>query len=196
VPADRPGPASVTVFILYAVVAGLIVGALLGGSPANLGRLTIRWWPLALAGLAVQLVLFSDIGARLVGDLGPAVYLASTLSVLAVVLRNLRLPGLALVAIGAISNLVAIMANGGSMPADPAAIASLGDRVPPSYSNSVVVADPILRPLTDIFAMPAWLPLANVFSLGDVLIGVGIGAAVAAGMRRRPSDVDAPRSVR
>ena len=26
-------------------------------------------------------------------------------------------------------------------------------------------------PLTDIFALPAWLPFANVFSIGDVLIG-------------------------
>lgn len=173
-------------FILYAIVVGLVGGALLGGSPANLGRLTIRWWPLALAGLAVQLVLFSDLGDSLVGDLGPVVYLASTIAVLAVVLRNLRLPGLALVAVGAVANVAAISTNGGSMPADPGALASLGHKVGPGYSNSVVVADPVLRPLTDIFAMPAWLPLANVFSIGDVLIGVGIAIAVAAGMRGRP----------
>jgi len=184
------------VFILYAVVAGLVVGLLLGGSLANLGRLTIRWWPLALAGLGVQLVLFSALGDQFAGDLGPTIYLASTLAVLVVVLRNLRMPGLALVALGAISNVVAIVANGGSMPADPAAIASLGDRAGAGYSNSVVVTDPILWPLTDIFAMPAWLPLANVFSVGDVLIGVGIAVAIAAGMRGRGSEAGDPRSVR
>ena len=33
---------------------------------------------------------------------------------------------------------------------------------------------PALQPLTDIFAVPAWVPLANVFSVGDVLIAVGV----------------------
>ena len=50
--------------------------------------------------------------------------------------------------------------------------------------NSVVLAEPALRPLTDIFALPAWLPMANVFSVGDVLIAVGIAWTIAAAMRR------------
>ena len=170
-------------FILYAMLVGLVAGKLIGGSLAGLGRLTIAWWPLAVAGLAVQLVLFSEAGERLVGDAGPVVYLASTVAVLVVVLRNLRVAGLALVAVGAVSNLAAIVANGGYMPADPAALASLGEEVGPGYSNSVVVDDPVLRPLTDIFAMPVWLPFANVFSIGDVLIGIGIAVAIAVAMR-------------
>ena len=69
------------------------------------------------------------------------------------------------------------------MPADPDALASLGKDVGPGYTNSVVVSDPVVRPLTDIFAMPAWMPFANVFSIGDVLIAVGIAIAIAVGMR-------------
>ena len=42
-----------------------------------------------------------------------------------------------------------------------------------------------LRPLTDIFALPGWLPGANVFSLGDVLIGVGVAVVIALGMREQ-----------
>jgi hypothetical protein len=38
--------------------------------------------------------------------------------------------------------------------------------------------------LTDIFAIPAGLPFANVFSVGDVLIAVGIVIAIAIGMQR------------
>ena len=53
----------------------------------------------------------------------------------------------------------------------------IGETVGEGYSNSVVLADPALRPLTDIFATPAWLPLSNVFSIGDVLISVGLGLA-------------------
>jgi hypothetical protein len=32
--------------------------------------------------------------------------------------------------------------------------------------------------------MPAWAPFANVFSIGDVLISVGLAWAIAAAMRR------------
>ena len=96
--------------------------------------------------------------------------------------------------IGAGCNLAAIVANGGAMPADPAALAAAGVDTA-GYTNSVVTADPALRPLTDIFAMPAWLPFANVFSIGDVLIGVGVAAtdrardaAMAPGRRRHAHD--------
>ena len=41
-----------------------------------------------------------------------------------------------------------------------------------------------LQLLTDVFAVPAWVPFANVFSVGDVLIAVGIAWAIAATMRR------------
>ena len=46
-----------------------------------------------------------------------------------------------------------------------------------------MMADPALRPLTDIFALPTWIPFANVFSVGDVLIGVGVAIVIAVGMR-------------
>ncbi|HWP61855.1 MAG TPA: DUF5317 family protein [Candidatus Binatia bacterium] len=179
-------------FVLYAVVAGLLVGRLLGGRLANLGALRIRWAPTAIVGLGVQLVLFSEPGGALAGTAAPAIYVASSALVLGVVLRNLALPGLPLVALGAASNLLAIVANGGYMPADPAAVASLGRSGGGGYSNSVVLEDPALRPLTDIFALPAWLPLANVFSVGDVAIAVGVAVAIAAGMRARGRSGDVP----
>jgi hypothetical protein len=103
--------------------------------------------------------------------------------------------GLALVAIGAASNLLAIVASGGYMPADPGPSRRSATRSA-GYSNSVVTADPALRSLTDIFALPAWLPFANVFSIGDVLIGVGIAVAIATGMRRGASLEGAPGPVR
>jgi len=88
------------------------------------------------------------------------------------------------VALGAISNLVAIVANGGYMPASAAAMAALGKSAPTVYSNSAIVPDPVLWPLTDIFALPTWLPGANVFSLGDVLIALGVIVVIVSAMRR------------
>lgn len=172
-------------FILYAIPVGVAAGYLLGGRLDRLGDVQFRWAWLAVAGLLVQVALFSPIFAPVVGDLGPAVYVASTAAVFVAVLRNWRIPGLVIVALGAASNLLAIAANGGVMPASPEAVAALGMDAADGFSNSVVMADPALRPLTDIFALPTWLPAANVFSIGDVLIGVGVAVAIAVGMRGR-----------
>jgi multisubunit Na+/H+ antiporter MnhE subunit len=55
------------------------------------------------------------------------------------------------------------------------------------------VAHPVLEPLTDVFALPAWVPLANVFSVGDVLIGAGIALVIANRMRRpAPARLSSP----
>ncbi len=174
-------------FILYGVVAGLVAGLLLGGRIERLGDLGIRWAWLAVAGLVVQLVIFLTPAGDALGPLAPWVYALSTAAILAVILVNLRVPGLALVALGAAGNLAAIVANGGYMPVSPQALASLGWEEAPGYSNSAATADPVLAPLTDIFAMPSWLPFANVFSVGDVLIAIGIAVTIALAMRRDPA---------
>jgi len=170
-------------FMLWAIPIGIVAGWLAGGRLAGLASFRFRWSGLAVAGLLVQIVLFTSTGDALFGGLGPAVYVGSTAAVLVAVLRNVRIPGMPIVALGSISNLAAITANGGAMPADPSALAAAGLDGPGVHTNSVVLADPALRLLTDIFAIPSWLPLANVFSVGDVLIGVGIVAVIAAAMR-------------
>jgi hypothetical protein len=170
------------VFILYAIPIGILAGLVLGGRLVRLGDLRLRWAPLAVLGLVVQVILFADPVSAAVGDAAPAIYVASTAAVLVAVLRDARVPGMAIIALGAASNLAAIVANGGYMPADPAALASVVD-LSPGYSNSVVVADPALRPLTDLYALPAAVPFANVFSVGDVLIGVGVALTILFAMR-------------
>ena len=76
------------------------------------------------------------------------------------------------------------------MPADPAALTALGAAHPTAYSNSTIVPDPVLAPLTDIFALPTWVPFSNVFSIGDVLIGIGVGVVIVTAMRALGSTVD------
>ncbi|MEX1171481.1 MAG: DUF5317 domain-containing protein [Chloroflexota bacterium] len=170
-------------FILYAIPIGIIAGYALGGRLERLGDLRFAWAWLAVAGLMVQVVLFAGPVAAVVGAAGPPIYMASTAAVLVAVLRNWSIPGMVLVVLGAASNLAAIVANGGVMPASPEAVAALGMEDGPGFSNSVIMTDPALRPLTDIFALPPWLPLSNVFSIGDVLIGVGVALVIALGMR-------------
>jgi hypothetical protein len=184
------------VFILYALVIGVTLGLMLGGRPAALGDLRFRWSGVMLAGLLVQVVLFSDAVAARIGTLGPPIYVASTVLVLAAVVANRSIPGMAVVALGAMSNLAAIVANGGYMPAARSALDALGKSDPTTYSNSTTVENPALGPLTDIFAMPPWLPFANVFSVGDVLIVVGVVTTIVLAMRSGPRAGDADRGAR
>ena len=171
--------------MLWAIPAGLALGLILRGSLDGLFTLGFRWAPLAIAGLLVQLVLFTPIGDELAGGLGPPIYILSTLAVFVAVARNWRLVGMPIVALGALSNLVAISANGGFMPADAGALGRAGFGGPGDHTNSVVLAHPAFQPLTDIYALPAGVPLANVFSVGDVLIGAGVVIVIVAAMRRR-----------
>jgi Family of unknown function (DUF5317) len=177
------------VFIVYAVPVGLLAGLLLGGRIGALAQLRIRWAWLAVAGFVVQLLIYSEpIGSTIgLDEAVPAIYIASNVVVLAAVLRNLALPGMAVIAAGATCNLVAILANGGYMPTDANALATAGGRDISGLTNSIIVADPALPFLTDIFAIPAWVPLANVFSIGDVLIGAGVAIVIAAAMRATPA---------
>jgi hypothetical protein len=180
----------VGVFILYAVLAGLVIGLVTGGSASRLAELRFAWVPLIVVGMAVQVLLFSTPLGDALGPLAPAVYIASNLAVLAAVWRNIAIPGLPMVLVGGACNTLAIVANGGYMPVGPDALAALGRLPSEGYSNSRMVEGVVFGPLTDLFAMPAWVPAANVFSVGDVLIGVGAAIAIVAAMHGRGPRVE------
>src|SRR4029078_12534128 len=99
----------------------------------------------------------SPVADGLPAEVRRAIYVGSTAWVGVVVLANLGVPGVPRIALGAALNLAAIVANGGSMPADPAALAALG-MTAEGNTNSVLVAEPALAPLTDVCALPARLP--------------------------------------
>jgi hypothetical protein len=163
--------------LLYAIAIGLLIGRLAGGRVRNLERVHITWWGVAVAGLAVQLVLFAPPLAERIGTAGPPLYVISTIAVLVALLRNLEQPGFTVIAIGAVANLIPVLANGGAMPSDPDAwLALTGAAELPvqGFTNSVLIGPETNFPfLGDVFVLPRPWPLANVFSIGDVLIGIG-----------------------
>jgi hypothetical protein len=78
------------------------------------------------------------------------------------------------------------------MPVSPEALAAMGRTPKEGYSNSAPLDFVAFGPLTDVFTMPTWVPMSNVFSIGDVLIGVGIAVAVVAAMHGRGPLVPRP----
>jgi hypothetical protein len=136
----------------------------------------VRPWLLA-ADLVVQVVVIS-----VVPEANHTVLSAVHVATYAVagwwVWMNRHVPGLWLIALGAASNGITIAVNGGTLPASRSALATAGIHPKPGeFLNSGVLAHPKLGFLGDVFAVPDRFPLSNVFSIGDVVIVLGVAWA-------------------
>ena len=160
--------------ILYACLLLVLMHAVLPGSHLRrLGQIRLRhtWlvW-LALADQIVVISLLPDLGA-----VSEGLHLASyALAAVFAVLNN-RSAGTWVVLTGGICNLLAITANGGTMPATASALKASGWRPSPGhFANSAALPNPRLVPLGDVFSTPSWFPVHSVFSIGDVVIVLGV----------------------
>ena len=146
---------------------------LAGGKLRRLADLQFRGVPLLLAALLVQIVIISIVPQGNEG-LKEAVHIGSYLLVFVFLAANIRVPGVWLIAAGALLNFVAIAANHGVMPADPDALRRAGrEPKPGEFENSREVEGARLMWLGDRYALPESWPVSNVFSVGDVLIVLG-----------------------
>lgn len=170
----------------------IVVGALLvavvtpfvGGHVGNLGRVRIRGaWLVALA-LGVQIAVISVFD--LPDWLSRALHLSTYAVLAAFVVANRHIPWMWLIGLGLLLNAVVITANGGVMPASAAALRAAGKELQDGFNNSDVVDDARLRWLGDVFHTPPWMPFANVFSIGDVLLMAGLALVVYAVTRADP----------
>lgn len=171
--------------LALAFLAVLVTVPLFGGKLSRLDEVRIRWIGLAVIAFAIQVMLVTIVPE---GDatLHRILHLASYALAAACLLRNLDLRFVWLVGVGGLLNLIAIAANGGVMPARRGALEAAGlDVQSGQFANSDFVEDAHVLFLGDVFAIPAGWPGANVFSVGDVLMLVGVFLAVhaAAGSR-------------
>jgi hypothetical protein len=176
--------------LVYPLLLGLFLAPLLGGNLRRLADLRLRATRLIYLALALQLAAF-PVGAMpwQPSDTTAVVLWLASYACLAVATGiNLRLGGMPLIAAGLVANLAAIVANGGHMPVLPAAMRAAG-RSYHVHFNSAAVSAPHLPWLVDRWAVPDWIPLANVFSVGDVLIALGgvLFPLVATGACRLPA---------
>ena len=156
---------------------------LFGGRLYRLADIELRHPWLLIAGLLVQ-VLIIEVAAGADIPHG-ALHVLSYAMVGAFVVVNRSVPGMVAMGLGGGLNGIAIAANGGVMPASPEALATAGLTAGDGFANSAAVEGARVAWLGDVLAVPASLPLANVFSVGDVLLAAGFVWAVhhAAGSR-------------
>lgn len=147
------------------------------------GLLLHRWhWPLLIwVALVVQSVVLN---VTLPGPLAPVMHVLTYVAALGFAWRNRRAAGVWIVAAGALTNGLTIALNGGTLPASAAAAEAAGIEQGTDFANSAVLDNPVLPWLGDMFAWPAPFPLANTFSVGDVLIVLGVWVAAWTGTRR------------
>lgn len=175
--------------LLLPLLIGTLGGAWRSRSVAGLERARVAWWPLAVASLAVQLVLFNPPIDRQPWaiDRGPWIWVGCLIAMLAVLVRNGLSRGperkaWCLAALGVAANLAVVATNSGAMPQSPEARLAVRGRPliledAPAQLRNVAPAGPETRLpwLGDVIPQPAWMPAANVVSIGDLLMTIALG---------------------
>jgi hypothetical protein len=143
-----------------------------GGDLRRLGTVNVRLAPFAATALAVQIII-TEVWTSGSSGLHRALQLATYLLGGIFTAANISIPGIATMTLGGALNLTAIAANAGVMPSSRWAVARSGLTVGRGFSNSAPIAHPHLLWLGDVIPVPAG-PLANVLSVGDLLIFTGL----------------------
>ena len=166
-------------FMLFSILPAFLVAWALGGRFEGFLKQRFRSVWLIWVALGVQIILFTPLGNGIPAGSLRLAHSLTYLPIIAFLVLN-RSAGLALIAVGVASNFVAIVANGGLMPVDPQAQqAVFGAGFDYGHPvNTDATADHLLL-LGDVMALPSWFPFANAFSIGDLLLAVGLVWAVA-----------------
>lgn len=163
--------------IVVAALLAVLSVPLTGRSLAPLAHITVRrsWVVWSSVLLQLPITLIPDFPSIV----GQVVHMLSFALAGVFVWSNRHLPGELVIAAGGLMNLIAIAANGGTMPASSWAWRVAGFPAPTdSFGNSSVVDSARVPWLGDVFAIPASWPFSNVFSVGDVVIVAGLAYLV------------------
>ncbi len=172
--------------LLAPIVAGIAVALLRRGSLRRLADLRIRLGWLAVLCLMVQFWLVYQPMDRIEADrnLHAAILMASYTVLATVVWANRRVGGMAAVGVGLLLNLSVMAANGGFMPVSPEAVLAAklrppesldaaGSRLPRSKDILLTAEQTRLWLLSDVIVVPA-APGTRIYSIGDLVVGLGI----------------------
>jgi hypothetical protein len=172
--------------LLFALAISFVWAYLRGGRLGRLATFPLRGAWLVLAALAIQsAVVYVTLPIDLPEPIRVGLLALSYALLVVFVWWNRRTPGMWLLGAGVIANWLVTLVNGGYMPVTYEALAAAGrghlvngTEVGTLVSGSKDVLLPRemtnLWFLSDIFVIPPPFPFSSVFSVGDVLIALGL----------------------
>ncbi len=182
--------------LLWALIFGLLIGLFRHGNLGNLAHINLKGRWLILGALVVQLLIFPlGHSAPLLQTGTEYLHFLSYFFLLMFIVLNRHYLGFIITGVGLALNIIVISANGGYMPASAEALRNAGlDQVAAilesgiHHGNTILMnADTKLNFLGDIFSAPKYIPFSTAFSIGDILIGLGIVVFLAIEMPRKHS---------
>ncbi len=174
--------------LTLAVILGLIASGIRHRSKtaSQIAAIPLRAPWLALVALALQVPLLrAPLGPTQQVVAAQAIFLVSHLLLLTFVWLNRRLVGIQIVGLGVLCNLLVILTNGGFMPIAPQTLVHINPgstldqwTVGYHYGNSkdviLLQQDMRLWVLSDVLVLPPPFPWPTAFSVGDLLVALGI----------------------
>ena len=172
--------------LVLPVVVGIALALLARGDARRLASLRFRRIEVFYVAMGFQVLAFpfTFLPWHTSDGVGIALWLISYGLLVCGAIINRGMTGVPVIAAGMLANIVAVVANGGHMPALPSALRAAGLSLHVRY-NSAPSAAPHLPWLVDRWAVPRFIHMGNVFSVGDVVIALGTVVLVYAAMGAR-----------
>ena len=169
--------------LIETVILALFVSLISGGKMSRLGGLILRgFWLVPLALLIQSGVYWAAVRGIGLGPswVSPVLDTVSYFLLLMFTFRNKSLPGMRWISVGIMLNTLVIGLNGGVMPVDPLFLpeASRNALIQGQGTHGLMTITTHLTFLADQFYMDILGMRRQVFSVGDVLIDIGIFALV------------------
>ena len=178
--------------LFFGIIFGIIVGFILKGKITYLADLKLQGFSLVIISLAVQLIVLATPLASLpwLVEHGNLVYVISMDVLLLGLLYNRRFGwSFWFIIIGTACNIIVIAQNAGAIPVDlpklslatGESVASISDKFAAHTELSYrtpLVADSQLSWMGDVIYIPFFPFNSNVYSIGDMLVAIGLAAFV------------------
>ncbi|WP_130805957.1 DUF5317 domain-containing protein [Senegalia massiliensis] len=180
-------------FLLLAV----IVGYMKGGKFTRIKNLNFKKLSPIIIALVVQylVLIFSDKDLKVIGNYVEEIYLVSFILIFIGVIININIPSLWIVFVGSISNFIVFAMNGMKIPVslDALKIAGMNSTIKLMENGQYKLYDAIANGtnyeiLGKVITIDNILPLAGVFSVGDILITMGLFVFIESSMNDKKLD--------